>query len=78
MADYQPVTAAMGNIVGICPICECMIFRRVSLAKLEQGRGKMEITVLQVPPRLNESAHLSVNCDFRREPSNHADAQPKE
>ena len=43
MAEYQPVTAVVGNLVGICPNCESMMFRLVSLAKLEQVRGKLEI-----------------------------------
>jgi len=43
MADYQPVTSELGNLVGICPSCEIMIYRRTSLAKLERIRGHLDI-----------------------------------
>jgi hypothetical protein len=68
MADYQPVTAAVGNLVGICPNCECMMNQRVSLGKLEQIRGKLDITMPQALPRLGESAFPTVNCDLEGTP----------
>jgi hypothetical protein len=43
MADYIPVTEAFGNLEGICPDCDGMIFRRASLAKLGQIRGELVI-----------------------------------
>lgn len=43
MADYIPITEALGNLQGICPDCEGMIFRRASLAKLGQIRGELDI-----------------------------------
>jgi hypothetical protein len=44
MAEYEPVTEKFGNLKGICPDCEGMIYRRASLAKLAQIRGKLDIT----------------------------------
>lgn len=44
MADYLPITERMGNLEGICPDCGAMIYRRASLAKLDQIRGKLDIT----------------------------------
>lgn len=78
MAEYQPVTEKTGNLVGICPACECMIYRRVSLVRLEQVRGKLEITMPKVSTRIDESAQPSVNSDFRREPPHHAHSQREE
>jgi hypothetical protein len=43
MAEYQPITEKFGSLMGICPDCEGMIFRRASLAKLDQIRGKLDI-----------------------------------
>lgn len=43
MADYQPVTATSGNLVGICPACETFMYRRVSLVKLDAIRGSLEV-----------------------------------
>lgn len=75
MAEYQPVTVALGNLIGICPCCESMMYRRVNLAKLEQVRGKLDITMPQALPRIDESAQPSVNSDLTREELHHADAQ---
>ncbi len=44
MADYLPITERLGNLEGICPDCGAMIYRRASLAKLDQIRGKLDIT----------------------------------
>ena len=64
MADYQPVTATLGNLIGICPDCEAMMYRRVNLAKLEQVRGKLDITMPQALPHIDEIAQPSVNSDL--------------
>lgn len=45
MAEYQPKTDSFGNLVGICPQCESMMYRRVSLTKLPQIRGNLDITI---------------------------------
>ena len=44
MAEYAPVTEKFGNLMAICPDCDAIMNRRVSLAKIEQIRGKMDIT----------------------------------
>lgn len=64
MADYLPVTATSGNLIGMCPVCDAMMYRRVSLAKLEQVQGKLNITLPQALPHIGESAEPSVNSDF--------------
>lgn len=43
IAEYQPDNETIGNLSAICPNCNAMINRRVSLAKIDQMRGKMEI-----------------------------------
>jgi hypothetical protein len=47
LADYLPNTESLGNLVGICPECDGMIFRRASLAKLPQIRGRLDITIMK-------------------------------
>ncbi|MBM4223791.1 MAG: helix-turn-helix domain-containing protein [Gammaproteobacteria bacterium] len=64
MADYEPLTETQGNLIGMCPACEAMMYRRVSLARMEQVRGKLEITLPQALPHIGESAEPSVNSDF--------------
>src|SRR3989344_4326620 len=65
MVDYQPVTETLGNLIAICPDCGSIMNRRVSLAKLEQIRGQMDITMPQALRHIRESAHPSVNSDLR-------------
>jgi Helix-turn-helix domain len=77
MAEYQAVTAALGNLVGICPTCECMMYRRVNLAKLEQVRGELDITIPQAVARIGESFEPSVDSDFRKEGADSDGAQPQ-
>ena len=52
MADYQPKTASLGNLIGICPRCDCMMNRRVNPSKLEQIRGPLDITLPQALSRI--------------------------
>lgn len=47
MADYKPVTATLGSLIGICPDCGVLMYRRVNVAKLHQIRGQLEITLPQ-------------------------------
>jgi hypothetical protein len=76
MADYQSVTETLGNLVAICPVCDTMMYRRVSLAKLMQVRGKLDITMPQAQAHIGERIQPSVNSDFRQEAANHDSAQP--
>lgn len=68
MADYKPVTGTMGNLIAICPDCNSIMNRRASLAKLEQFRGKMDITMPQALQHIVDSNHPSVNSDLKQEP----------
>ena len=66
MAEYQPMTATMGNLMGICPDCDGMIFRRASLAKLAQIRGKLDITFAEAERQVSEIDLPTVNSDFNQ------------
>lgn len=67
IADYQPLTASLGNLIGICPVCEAMIHRRVSTARLNYAKGELDVRVPQAQEHIDESAQASVDCDFKRE-----------
>jgi hypothetical protein len=64
VAEYQPITATLGNLMGICPDCEAMIFQRASFEKLALIRPKLNVTIVQARRGLNESNSLTVNSDF--------------
>lgn len=65
MVEYQPITEKFGNLLAICPDCNSIMNRRVSLAKLEQVRGKMDITMPQALQHIVESNPPSVNSDLK-------------
>jgi hypothetical protein len=65
MADYQPVTDKFGNLTAICPDCNSIMNRRVSLAKLGQVQGRMDIAFPQALRRLSESSQPTLNSDLR-------------
>ena len=44
MAEYVPFSETRGNLRGICPTCDRLIHRAVSLDKIEAVRGKLEVT----------------------------------
>ncbi|MFZ2633984.1 MAG: helix-turn-helix domain-containing protein [Desulfosalsimonadaceae bacterium] len=64
MAEYSPVTEKFGNLIAICPDCNSIMNRRVSIAKLEQVRGKMDISFPQATRHINESTKPTVNSDL--------------
>jgi hypothetical protein len=47
MADFVQKTDALGNLVGICPQCSAMMYRRASVAKLPAIREKLDITIVE-------------------------------
>lgn len=67
MADYRVITEKIGNLEAICPDCDKIINRRVSLAKLDQVRGKLDITMPQALQHIVESNQPSVNSDLKQE-----------
>ncbi|TXI38906.1 MAG: DNA-binding protein [Nitrosomonas sp.] len=67
MADYQIITDKIGNLEAICPDCDKIMNRRVSLSKLEQVRGKLHITLPQALEHIIDSNQSSVNSDLKRE-----------
>ncbi len=65
MADYRPVTDKVGCLIAICPDCNSIMNRCVSLAKLEQARGQMDITFPQALRHITESNQPTVNSDLK-------------
>jgi Helix-turn-helix domain len=74
--DYQPRSADAGDLVGICPVCWAMLYRRVNLAKLNAVRGRLEVRVTQADSRISDCANPSLNHDSRSPGAAYANAQP--
>jgi hypothetical protein len=64
LADCQPISETQGNLIGICPVCECCIYRRVSLVTLDDVRGDLDVRVKEAEGHIGERAGPSVNSDF--------------
>lgn len=64
MAEYFPVTQKFGNLTAICPDCDAIMNRLVSLAKIDEFRGKMDISFSEAQRHLIESTKPSVNSDL--------------
>lgn len=65
MAEYSPITQKFGNLIAICPDCDGFMNRHVSLAKIGQIRGRLDISFPEAVRHLIESANLIVNSDLR-------------
>jgi len=72
MAEYCPITEKFGNLVAICPDCDAIMNRRVSLTKIEQIRGKMEVSFAEAVQHIIDRANPTVNSDLREGSSDHA------
>jgi hypothetical protein len=55
MADYISFSATSGTLQGLCPDCGTLINRRVSLARVDEIRGDLDITFPQAVQRLTDS-----------------------
>jgi Helix-turn-helix domain len=47
MAEFVKLTPTNGNMRGLCPTCGGLMYRRTSLAQLEQIRGVVEVTIVE-------------------------------
>ena len=55
MAEYRVLTATVGNLVGLCPVCESWMFRRVNLARLDEIRAGLDVCVKDPLGHIGES-----------------------
>lgn len=67
IAEYRPSGGGQGSLIGICPECETVIYRRTSDAKLEQVSAELEVTISQASTHISDSSHPSPNSDFKKE-----------
>ena len=65
MVEYSPVTEKFGNLIAICPDCNSIMNRRVSLARIGQVCGRMDISFPQGLRHIVESTKPTVNSDLR-------------
>lgn len=54
MADYQPQTSTSGKLVGLCPDCGRLIYRRVSVGQLAVIAADLDLQLTQGDLGLDE------------------------
>jgi len=65
MADLELTGPSSGQLVGICPSCGTMMYRRVNPARMERIRGNLEVTVREAQARIAESPRPKLNGDSK-------------
>jgi hypothetical protein len=56
IAEYKPITASLGNLMGICPDCDAMLYRRVGRDKLAHIQGNLEVTISEAERQVSDSS----------------------
>jgi hypothetical protein len=67
MADFVPSSATAGALVGICPTCNRLMYRRVSIARLSEVAGGLDVHLTRAQLRIEDTAVPNVNCHLGHE-----------
>jgi excisionase family DNA binding protein len=67
MADFVASSATSGALVGICPACNGLMYRRVSVARLSDVAGALDLHMTRAQPRIKDTAIPNVNCHLGHE-----------
>lgn len=65
IADYSPTNDRIGNLVAICLACGTVMNRRVSLAKIMEVIGNLDVKFPEDLQHIVDRANPSVNSDLR-------------
>lgn len=67
VADFKPMTATSGNLIGICETCDAMMYRRARRDRLDVVKGTLEVTLTQPQPRITDRTTPSVSCHLNED-----------
>jgi Helix-turn-helix domain len=67
MADFVASSATSGALIGICPACNRLMYRRVSAARLSEVAGALDVHLTRAQPRIEVTASPNVNCHLGHE-----------
>jgi hypothetical protein len=56
MVDYIPRTDRTGDLIGFCPRCEKLIYRRISWVRFDEVCETLEVRIVQPHLRISDSA----------------------
>lgn len=77
MADLIPRTAKVADLRAMCPHCETLINRRISMARWRIDCAGLDVKVPEALQHLCRIDGPSVNCDFNPGAKNHGKTQPR-
>ncbi|PCJ51081.1 MAG: DNA-binding protein [Gammaproteobacteria bacterium] len=66
MADYEPMNASRGCLIGICSTCDGIINKYFSLAKLVLIHGKLDVTLPKAQKHISKRDDLLLNSDLNK------------
>jgi hypothetical protein len=72
MVDYTPESETNGRLEAICPVCDCIMNRWMSLAKWEQICAKIEVTNTEASEQVSDRTQPALNSDFKEGDSDDA------
>lgn len=75
MLDYLPMTLVSGNFRGICPQCNGLIHRRVSLASIDAAKGDCAVEYPHGQKPLSDLSPASPDCHLKAASRTHGKAQ---
>ena len=64
LVDYVSRTATLGTLVGICPVCETVMYRSLNPGKLAQVRGILDVAEPKAERDIVGTSGPSLNSDF--------------
>lgn len=73
-AEYRCGAGPVGNLVGVCPYCGCLMFRRANIAKLDEVADGLDVTITDACARIGEGEVPSVKSDIKTRGETHAKA----
>ncbi len=65
MADLSIQGPSSGCLIGICPTCATMLYRRVNPSRIESLCGPLEISVRSAQTRIEDRDNPNLSSDFK-------------
>ncbi len=78
LVEFRLLREPIGNLIAICPMCDSMMYRRANRQKMAAIFAGMEETLPVAELHISQRATPSLDCDFTRAASTHANSHSTE
>lgn len=75
-ATIELTSKNISNLVGVCPECDAVIYRRISCVRWREAIGDLEVSIPEAWKQLSNGGCPSLDCDFEQGVIGHAKVQP--